>query len=93
MFWIYAASAARMAALQGLRFIGIGTHDSIGIGEDGMSYYRSTELKQSVTRTTHRSHSSAYRASSVLPGLAKFQSHPAGGRGGGHGRLASSATC
>jgi dihydroxyacetone synthase len=35
MFWIYAAPAARMAALQGLRFIGIATHDSIGIGEDG----------------------------------------------------------
>lgn len=37
MFWIYAAPAARMAALQGLRFIGIATHDSIGIGEDGKS--------------------------------------------------------
>lgn len=35
MFWIYAAPAARMAALQGLRFIGVATHDSIGIGEDG----------------------------------------------------------
>lgn len=35
MFWIYAAPAARMAALQQLRFIGIATHDSIGIGEDG----------------------------------------------------------
>lgn len=35
MFWIYAAPAARMAALQHLRFIGVATHDSIGIGEDG----------------------------------------------------------
>lgn len=35
MFWLYAAPAARMAALQKLRFIGIATHDSIGIGEDG----------------------------------------------------------
>ncbi|WVF71758.1 transketolase [Kwoniella sp. CBS 6097] len=48
-FWIYAAPAARMAALQKLRFIGIATHDSIGIGEDGpthqpialASFYRS----------------------------------------------------
>ncbi|KAJ9093840.1 hypothetical protein QFC21_006211 [Naganishia friedmannii] len=38
MFWLYAAPAARMAALQGLRFIGIGTHDSIGIGEDGPTH-------------------------------------------------------
>ncbi|ORX35624.1 transketolase [Kockovaella imperatae] len=38
MFWIYAAPAARMAALQGLRFIGIATHDSIGIGEDGPTH-------------------------------------------------------
>lgn len=36
MFWLYAAPAVRMSALQGLRFIGIATHDSIGIGEDGM---------------------------------------------------------
>lgn len=35
MFWLYAAPAARMSALQGLRFIGIATHDAIGIGEDG----------------------------------------------------------
>jgi hypothetical protein len=35
MFWLYAAPAVRMSALQGLRFIGIATHDSIGIGEDG----------------------------------------------------------
>ncbi|WWC70483.1 transketolase [Kwoniella pini CBS 10737] len=38
MFWIYAAPAARMAALQQLRFIGIATHDSIGIGEDGPTH-------------------------------------------------------
>lgn len=37
MFWLYAAPAVRMSALQGLRFIGIATHDSIGIGEDGRS--------------------------------------------------------
>jgi len=49
MFWLYAAPAARMAALMKLRFIGIATHDSIGIGEDGpthqpialSSFYRS----------------------------------------------------
>lgn len=49
MFWLYAAPAARMSALMKLRFIGIATHDSIGIGEDGpthqpialSSFYRS----------------------------------------------------
>jgi len=38
MFWLYAAPAARMAALQGLRWIGIATHDAIGIGEDGPTH-------------------------------------------------------
>jgi dihydroxyacetone synthase len=38
MFWLYAAPAARMAALQRLRWIGIATHDSIGIGEDGPTH-------------------------------------------------------
>ncbi|KAJ9119051.1 hypothetical protein QFC22_003542 [Naganishia vaughanmartiniae] len=38
MFFLYAAPAVRMAALQGLRFIGIATHDSIGIGEDGPTH-------------------------------------------------------
>lgn len=38
MFWLYAAPAARMSALQGLRLIGIATHDSIGIGEDGPTH-------------------------------------------------------
>lgn len=38
MFWLYAAPAARMSALQHLRFIGIATHDSIGIGEDGPTH-------------------------------------------------------
>ncbi|KAJ7736743.1 Transketolase, thiamine diphosphate binding domain-containing protein [Mycena maculata] len=37
-FWLYAASGVRMTALQGLRFIGIGTHDSIGVGEDGPTH-------------------------------------------------------
>lgn len=37
-FWLYAAPAARMSALQGLRVIGIATHDSIGIGEDGPTH-------------------------------------------------------
>ncbi|KAJ7673422.1 transketolase [Mycena rosella] len=37
-FWLYAASAVRMTALQGLRFIGIATHDSIGVGEDGPTH-------------------------------------------------------
>jgi transketolase len=37
-FYIYAAPAVRMAALQGLRIIGVGTHDSIGIGEDGPTH-------------------------------------------------------
>lgn len=38
MFWLYAAPAARMSALQGLRVIGIATHDSIGTGEDGPTH-------------------------------------------------------
>ncbi|BEJ18270.1 hypothetical protein CspHIS471_0705470 [Cutaneotrichosporon sp. HIS471] len=38
MFWLYAAPAARMAALQRLRWVGIATHDSIGIGEDGPTH-------------------------------------------------------
>jgi dihydroxyacetone synthase len=38
MFWLYAAPAARMAALQKLRFIGIATHDSITLGEDGPTH-------------------------------------------------------
>lgn len=38
MFWLYAAPAARMSALQGLRWIGIATHDAIGIGEDGPTH-------------------------------------------------------
>ena len=38
MFWLYSAPAARMSALQKLRFIGIATHDAIGIGEDGPTH-------------------------------------------------------
>ena len=38
MFWIYAAPAARMGALMGLPFVGIATHDSLGIGEDGPTH-------------------------------------------------------
>lgn len=38
MFWLYAAPAARMSALQNLRLIGIATHDAIGIGEDGPTH-------------------------------------------------------
>lgn len=38
MFWLYAAPAVRMSALQKLRFIGIATHDAIGIGEDGPTH-------------------------------------------------------
>ncbi|MCO5563419.1 hypothetical protein L7F22_017061 [Adiantum nelumboides] len=38
MFFLYAAPAVRMAALQRLRIIGIATHDSIGIGEDGPTH-------------------------------------------------------
>ncbi|KAK0209084.1 transketolase [Desarmillaria ectypa] len=37
-FWLCAAPAASMSAPQGLRIIGICTHDSIGIGEDGPTY-------------------------------------------------------
>jgi dihydroxyacetone synthase len=60
MFWLYAAPAARMAALQGLRFIGIGTHDSIGIGEDGTSrlsllFLRSVlRLSSALSGPTHQ---------------------------------------
>lgn len=38
MFWLYAAPAARMAALQRLRVIGIATHDGLGLGEDGPTH-------------------------------------------------------
>lgn len=38
MFFLYAAPAIRMAALQKLRMVGIATHDSIGIGEDGPTH-------------------------------------------------------
>jgi len=38
MFFLYAAPAIRMAALQHLRIVGIATHDSIGIGEDGPTH-------------------------------------------------------
>lgn len=38
MFFLYAAPAVRMAALQRLRIICIATHDSIGIGEDGPTH-------------------------------------------------------
>lgn len=38
MFWLYAAPAVRMSALMKLRFIGIATHDAIGIGEDGPTH-------------------------------------------------------
>lgn len=38
MFFLYAAPAIRMAALQRLRLIGVATHDSIGIGEDGPTH-------------------------------------------------------
>lgn len=38
MFFLYAAPALRMSALQHLRVIGVATHDSIGIGEDGPTH-------------------------------------------------------
>ena len=38
IFYIYAAPAIRMAALQGLHQIHIATHDSIGTGEDGPTH-------------------------------------------------------
>ena len=38
MFFLYAAPALRMAALQHLRVVGIATHDCIGIGEDGPTH-------------------------------------------------------
>ncbi len=38
MFWLYAAPAVRMSALQPLRWIGHATHDAIGIGEDGPTH-------------------------------------------------------
>lgn len=38
MFFLYAAPAIRMSALQKLRLIGVATHDSIGIGEDGPTH-------------------------------------------------------
>ncbi|KAI9148216.1 Dihydroxyacetone synthase [Paramyrothecium foliicola] len=38
IFYLYAAPAVRMAALQGLQQIHIATHDSIGTGEDGPTH-------------------------------------------------------
>ncbi|PWN86469.1 hypothetical protein FA10DRAFT_289693 [Acaromyces ingoldii] len=38
MFFLYAAPAVRMAALQRLRVLYIATHDGIGIGEDGPTH-------------------------------------------------------
>ncbi|GMF63551.1 unnamed protein product [[Candida] boidinii] len=38
MFYLYAAPALRMAALQELKAIHIATHDSIGAGEDGPTH-------------------------------------------------------
>ncbi|OAA72891.1 Transketolase, bacterial-like protein [Akanthomyces lecanii RCEF 1005] len=45
MFYIYAAPAVRMGALQGLQAIHIATHDSIGTGEDGPTH-QPVELAQ-----------------------------------------------
>lgn len=39
MFFLYAAPAVRMAALQRLRVLSIATHDGIGIGEDGPTHH------------------------------------------------------
>ncbi|TPX12149.1 uncharacterized protein E0L32_007035 [Thyridium curvatum] len=38
MFYLYAAPAVRMGALQHLRAIHVATHDSIGMGEDGPTH-------------------------------------------------------
>lgn len=38
MFWLYASPLVRMAALQNLKVICVGTHDSIGLGEDGPTH-------------------------------------------------------
>ncbi|CDK28328.1 unnamed protein product [Kuraishia capsulata CBS 1993] len=38
MFYLYAAPAVRMGALQELQVIHVGTHDSIGTGEDGPTH-------------------------------------------------------
>ncbi|UKZ83260.1 hypothetical protein TrVFT333_011067 [Trichoderma virens FT-333] len=38
MFYLYAAPAVRMGALQGLKVIHAATHDSIGMGEDGPTH-------------------------------------------------------
>ncbi|KAL1603233.1 hypothetical protein SLS59_004328 [Nothophoma quercina] len=38
MFYLYAAPAVRMGALQGLQQIHIATHDSVGTGEDGPTH-------------------------------------------------------
>ncbi|KAI0475559.1 putative transketolase [Xylariaceae sp. FL0804] len=39
MFYLYAAPAVRMGALQGLQVIHAATHDSIGMGEDGPTHH------------------------------------------------------
>lgn len=38
MFYLYAAPAVRMGALQSLQVIHVATHDSIGMGEDGPTH-------------------------------------------------------
>ena len=43
MFYLYAAPAVRMGALQHLQVIHVATHDSIGMGEDGPTH-QPTEL-------------------------------------------------
>lgn len=74
MFWLYAAPAVRMSALQGLRFIGIATHDSIGIGEDGMWPRR--VYVALANEYLCRPHPSANRSCSVLPCFAQHQLDP-----------------
>lgn len=38
MFYLYAAAAVRMGALQSLHVVHVATHDSIGLGEDGPTH-------------------------------------------------------
>ena len=64
-----------MAALQGLRFIGIGTHDSIGIGEDGPTHQTIGYVCVAPFFVSHLILSCQVEFS--LPSFAQLQPYPA----------------
>ncbi|EIW68867.1 hypothetical protein TREMEDRAFT_68833 [Tremella mesenterica DSM 1558] len=51
MFWSYAGAAVRMGSLQNLRWIGIATHDGLGVGEDAvpnLHFLRPADAEETV---------------------------------------------